>query len=80
MKVKILLFASAREAIGTTSIVEDIGEDCCLNALLDILKNKYQLDTTSLKYSIAINKKYVRENVALVEGDEVAIIPPIGGG
>ncbi len=34
----------------------------------------------SIKYSVAVNKKIVRENTKLNNEDEVALLPPFSGG
>ena len=34
----------------------------------------------SVKYSFAVNKKIIRENTELYDGDTVAILPPFSGG
>ena len=38
------------------------------------------LDSVLRSAVLAVNQEYVTENVALRDGDEVAVIPPISGG
>eukprot|EP00566_Odontella_aurita_P024750 CAMPEP_0113559560 /NCGR_PEP_ID=MMETSP0015_2-20120614/18963_1 /TAXON_ID=2838 /ORGANISM="Odontella" /LENGTH=98 /DNA_ID=CAMNT_0000461207 /DNA_START=196 /DNA_END=495 /DNA_ORIENTATION=- /assembly_acc=CAM_ASM_000160 len=88
--VKVLLFASAREAAGNVSTVECIlgkdngGSDTAV--IRRVLAEKYPklaplvLDEDSL--TLALNEEYVPtgEVLPLKTGDTVALIPPISGG
>lgn len=81
MKVKVLYFASAREATEKTGEVLELPEGSTTAALVELLeKNYWRLSFKESKISIAINKTYCREETELKDGDEIALIPPISGG
>eukprot|EP00586_Coscinodiscus_wailesii_P023664 CAMPEP_0172495824 /NCGR_PEP_ID=MMETSP1066-20121228/78245_1 /TAXON_ID=671091 /ORGANISM="Coscinodiscus wailesii, Strain CCMP2513" /LENGTH=94 /DNA_ID=CAMNT_0013267777 /DNA_START=151 /DNA_END=435 /DNA_ORIENTATION=+ len=89
--VKVLLFASAREAAGNVSSI-----DCTLekndNQIADTallrrtLASQYPklapLVTNEDNLTLAVNEEYVPvgEVIGLKNGDTVALIPPISGG
>jgi molybdopterin synthase sulfur carrier subunit len=79
MRVNVLAFGIAKDIVGGSSVsVETEG------STVDDLKQSLQQQFPSLQqlssYMIAVNNEYVRSNVTLSEGDEVAIIPPVSGG
>mmetsp|Transcript_8588 Transcript_8588/g.12242 ORF Transcript_8588/g.12242 Transcript_8588/m.12242 type:complete len:93 (-) Transcript_8588:823-1101(-) len=90
VKVKVLLFASAREAAGNTAeVICDIGGPSAKANTSELRKELAQkfpklaplvLEETSM--TLAVNEEYVPYGsiVELNEGDTVALIPPISGG
>mmetsp|Transcript_27744 Transcript_27744/g.41006 ORF Transcript_27744/g.41006 Transcript_27744/m.41006 type:complete len:96 (-) Transcript_27744:210-497(-) len=85
--VKVLLFASAREAAGNVSSIHcQVGANADTAKLRGILANLYPklsplvLDEGSI--TLALNEEYVAEGTVLPlkSGDVVALIPPISGG
>ena len=91
MILKVLFFASCREAAGCDSIdleLASLSEDdrpptetADSKWLLDFLQRKFpDLSPLLPSLSLAVNKVYTRGVVALKHDDEVALIPPIGGG
>lgn len=82
MLVKVLYFASAREEIGLREEKLQLPEeDATLATLRRALIDKYpQAAETIATITLARNLEYSEDDVALAEGDEVALIPPISGG
>ena len=78
MQVKVLFFASAREVCGTSDTEMSINESSTLKDLLGLIKTQYP--RLGPGFAVAVNKKYIRGDLTLQPGDEVAIIPPISGG
>lgn len=87
IQIKVLFFASAREAAGNVSQMELSFEESITTARLrTILAERYPglakmvLDEDSL--TLALNEEYVPsgEVIELKDGDTVALIPPISGG
>ena len=85
MVLKVLFFASCRETVGKASVEIDLKDfneknydtNWLISYLLEIFPDLRPLVST---LSIAINKSYVRGNVQLSDGDEIALLPPISGG
>lgn len=92
--VKILFFASAREAVNTAQEITTLrfpagttsttvtGADLKMGMLLQKYA-VYGLTETFLRpCAVAVNEEYVAmdETVALKDGDEIAVIPPVSGG
>ena len=81
--VKVLFFASAREAAGTAKrelILED--NACRASDALRALQSEYPgLDLIKSQISVAVNKNYLGDDdVEMRAGDELALLPPIAGG
>jgi molybdopterin converting factor subunit 1 len=81
MILTVLVFASAREIIGESSIEIRVDAGFTSRNLLDHLCEIYpNLADSKDQLSIAVNRNYCIEEVVLKEGDEVALLPPISGG
>mmetsp|Transcript_12034 Transcript_12034/g.15760 ORF Transcript_12034/g.15760 Transcript_12034/m.15760 type:complete len:94 (+) Transcript_12034:183-464(+) len=85
--VKVLFFASAREAADNLSSLDlQVSTSCDTTQLRMILAKKYPrlaatvMDEESL--TLALNEEYVLSGqiLPLKAGDTVALIPPISGG
>jgi molybdopterin synthase sulfur carrier subunit len=79
--VRLRLFARAREAAGTASATSDA---VTLAALLDEARATYGEEFAAV---LASSRVWVNgddpvdgEATALVDGDEVAVLPPVSGG
>lgn len=88
VQLKVLLFASAREAAGNVPSLELTLEDEDSNtaAFRKVLSEKLPKLSTLLQdeesLTLALNEEYVPtgEVLPLKDGDTVALIPPISGG
>jgi sulfur-carrier protein len=87
IQIKILFFASAREAVsGLAETSIKVKEGCTTNELRKILADQYpRLADMVLNQDIltlALNEEYVAtgQDPVLKDGDTVALIPPISGG
>ncbi len=81
MKVRILAFASARDAIGASQIELEIDEGSDLVDLEKLLKIEYpQLEPIWARLAIAVDGEISSSSTTLVEGAEVALLPPVSGG
>lgn len=85
--IKVLFFASAREAAGTNEIKLSLDAAKANTAVLrTVLAEMYpKLAATVLdeeSVTLAVNEEYVAAGQTLVlqSGDTVALIPPISGG
>jgi molybdopterin converting factor subunit 1 len=77
--VKVLFFASTREATGKISIELELESEITSS---EVLQRLYDLFSSlkSCDFQLAINKKYISSDVVIKNGDEIACIPPISGG
>ncbi|WZN63438.1 molybdopterin synthase sulfur carrier subunit [Chloropicon roscoffensis] len=92
VRLRVLYFAAAREAAGVESeevSLEEEGTDdrgtpyATTEALEELLLGRYpKLKDIFRTVVLAVNMDYVDKGarVKLAPGDEVALIPPIGGG
>lgn len=82
LHVRVLYFASAREEIGLREETVAVPADTrSLGALRALLCAKYPAaEATISVITLARNLEYSSDEVELVDGDEVALIPPISGG
>ena len=86
-QIKVLFFASAREAAGGAGRIDlNIPDDCDPDQVRKILAEKYPglstmvMDQDSI--TLALNEEYVSadQKLPLKDGDTLALIPPISGG
>ena len=84
MQIKILLFAEARDLAASDSIILELDNTTTTKGkLLELLGAQYpELAVILSACNIAHNQQYINEGEALQirTTDEVALIPPIGGG
>jgi len=81
MRVNVLLFASLREAIGKSSIALDLADDATVRALIATLGETYPALAPRLpSVKVAVNREFAEPEQELRDGDEVALLPPFGGG
>ena len=81
MQIKILFFASCRDAIGSSQIELDVGEGTTVGELKDELIATFpDLAGIAGSLSTAVNMEYAGDEVILSGEDEVALIPPVSGG
>ena len=81
MKIKLRLFAFFRQAFGAPEISYELAEGATAADLLDdIFKKHPTLEKSRGHVVVTINKTAVKLTEKIKEGDEVAILPPVGGG
>jgi molybdopterin synthase catalytic subunit len=81
MKIRILAFATAREAIGSGQIELEVAEGSELTDLADLLKDQFPaLEPIWARLAIAVDGKISSTSTTLSEGIEVALLPPVSGG
>ncbi|NIV15477.1 MAG: molybdopterin converting factor subunit 1 [Aliifodinibius sp.] len=80
MKITIKFFASSRELVGRNQLEMKLPSDATVKTLIDTLKQNHVKLAKLNSFMIAVNMEYVKSDVPLNDGDEVAIIPPVSGG
>lgn len=80
-EVQALFFARAQELAGVSEITLEIQEGWTTANCFEAVVAKYPaLKAISSCLIVALNHDYVTEPVAVKDGDELALIPPISGG
>ena len=79
MKVHVRLFAAARELVGKGQVIHELPGGATVQALMADLFRLYP-GLAEMRLRFAVNAAYVGEETLLRDGDEVACIPPVGGG
>lgn len=81
MKIEVTLFATLKERIGKKQINIEISEPVSVLKLLTELSNQYpQLKYSSNNILVSINQEFASRDQIIVNGDEVAMFPPVSGG
>ena len=84
MKVKLVLFASLREALGQSELEVELPEILSVSEFLVFLGNSmggHWLEILSQDDVLtAVNQTMIELDHVLQDGDEVAFFPPVTGG
>ena len=83
MRIRVLYFASVREALGRDGeVLEMPGEGAAVREALACLREKDEgwagVEGTPLRF--AVNCEFVSEEARVRDGDELAVFPPVTGG
>lgn len=79
IQVDVLLFASAREVAGTGRVAQTLPAGATVRDLAARLYDAYA-GLRDLRLRFAVNSAYAEQETVVHDGDEVACIPPVGGG
>ena len=84
MTVKIVFFASLREALGVNSVDLEISGSSRVSSLISQLADQHSAEwlaiLTAVNIRIAVNQNIISEDIGVIDGDEVAFFPPVTGG
>ena len=81
MKVQVRLFAALREVTGMAQVVQELPAGAGVQDLMDALAKQYPALRPQLgAVRAAINRRYASLQAELRDGDEIALVPPVGGG
>ena len=81
MRVRLLYFASFRDAVGADTEVRDVADGATVEHLWNSLRSDVpHFARFSAMPAVAVNCEYVAATRALADDDEVAFLPPIAGG
>ncbi len=79
--VRVKLFAGPREAMGAGEVELEIPAGTTVGEFLELLTEKYPILQEYARFiTIAVNRAYADAQTELRDGDEVACLPPVGGG
>ena len=81
MNVRVRLFASFREAVGSGTLVWEAPPGATVGEVVAALRSAYPgLGPAAERALLAVNQEYVGPELRLRDGDELALIPPVSGG
>lgn len=81
LTVRVLLFASLREAVGQREIEVSLADGATMETLRERVGEQYPAAQGVLRSVVcAVDEEYVRPGHQLRDGDRVALIPPVSGG
>ena len=83
MRVGVLYFAVLKDAFGREREELELPAGATVSSLLAILRGRGVRPSTEQVWdtiAVAVNQEYVRGDVMLQDGDEVALLPPVSGG
>ncbi|MEJ2084065.1 MAG: molybdenum cofactor biosynthesis protein MoaE [Acidobacteriota bacterium] len=81
MRVRVLTFATAREAVGTSEIELEIADGSKISDLADRLKTDFpSLEPIWTRLAIALDGEITTPSAQLHDGAEIALLPPVSGG
>ncbi len=81
MEIRVIAFASLREVLGTPERPLRLPEGATLRDAWELLEREYPaLGAHRASLRIARNGRLVTLESGLSDGDEIAVLPPVGGG
>ena len=80
MSIPVLLFASYADVFGARRLYVPVDAPCQVADLVRVIRTMPGGDRLPAAPLVAVNRTWVREDVAVQVGDEVALIPPVAGG
>ena len=84
MSVKVLFFASLRDAVGRESLTLEISTTASveqfMRQLVTAVSAAAYAALSNEAVRIAVNQDLVQADVEIHDGDEVAFLPPVTGG
>jgi molybdopterin converting factor subunit 1 len=81
MRLRVYLFARARDIAGTGTIFLDLPEGATVGQLRQRLAEAQPALASLLERSaVAVNDEFAEDKVPLPAGAEVALLPPVSGG
>jgi molybdopterin converting factor subunit 1 len=81
MKIQLLFFAAAREAVGHGTEEIEVGPRASVQQVLEVLSQRHpKLAPLRDSLRLAVNEDFVGAAHLLEEGDRLALLPPVSGG
>jgi molybdopterin synthase catalytic subunit len=78
---EVLLFGPAREAAGSDRVPVRVDGPATAAVVLAALERAHPALASLLpRTRVAVNRRYVDADSPVAPGDEIAVIPPVGGG
>ena len=79
MQVRVLFFGVLREVMGVAERSLEVEAGVTVGEVVEVFRGRAE-DGVWRVLAVAVNQEYARRDRVLVEGDEVALLPPVSGG
>jgi len=80
MKIQVLFFGITTDLTGKNSTFFELDSNTTVWDLKQQLIAKFSKLQHLHEFAIAVNEEYATDDLNLIDGDVVAIIPPVSGG
>jgi MoaE-MoaD fusion protein len=81
MQISVRYFAAAREAAGVETETLDLPDGADVAAARELVAGRHAALAPLLpRCALAVNRAYATPQTPLRDGDELALLPPVGGG
>jgi molybdopterin converting factor subunit 1 len=80
MRIRTLFFATYRDMAGIEDLELRLPPGSTAADLVRSLRTRPGLERLPAEPALAVNQEYARLDTPLVDGDEVALLPPVAGG
>jgi len=81
IKIEVLLFAGIRDSIGQEKLQLNLTKGSTLKQLMDSMFQQYpEIKQLFLSCQFIVNCSIIDPDYELKDQDEVAVLPPLGGG
>jgi MoaE-MoaD fusion protein len=79
MRVRVVCFGVLKDWLGAGTVTVELAEGATVAALLDVLRADRASGPLS-GMAVSVNAEFVTAAHALIDGDEVGLLPPVSGG
>jgi molybdopterin synthase catalytic subunit len=81
MRIRVLLFGQLKDMLGRAEDSVDLEPGARLSHLVDHYSQRFpQFRAFAGSIALSVNQEYAHASMALKEGDEVGLLPPVSGG
>jgi len=81
MRVRVLFFGILKDLVGKTTDVEEFPEGATLATVFDLYAARFpRMREMAASIVVARNQQFANISTIVVDGDEVAFLPPVSGG
>lgn len=81
MRIRVLFFAALRERAGVSDLELELSEDATVGDALAALSQRFpHLGVPGPGVRCAVEREFCDASRPLVEGQELALLPPVSGG
>ena len=81
MRIRVLLFGQLKDMLGRAEDSVDLEPGARLSHLVELYSRRFpQFQAFAGSIALSVNQEYAHTSMALKDGDEVGLLPPVSGG